>query len=82
MAEKKNAKDSEIKMDAFADKPITIPESIDMENNLIATYWLKGDKSLDASLIGQFLAIEQTTGTWVPVPGETPEIPRTHAPHS
>ncbi|MGA2554415.1 MAG: RuBisCO large subunit C-terminal-like domain-containing protein, partial [Smithella sp.] len=78
MAEKKNAKDSEIKMDAFADKPITIPESIDMENNLIATYWLKGDKSLDASLIGQFLAIEQTTGTWVPVPGETPEIRAGH----
>jgi len=79
MAEKKNVKkDVKKPMDAFADKPVTIPESIDMENNLIATYWLKGDKSYDASLVGQFLAIEQTTGTWVPVPGETPEIRAGH----
>ncbi|HOE71610.1 MAG TPA: RuBisCO large subunit C-terminal-like domain-containing protein [Deltaproteobacteria bacterium] len=64
--------------DAFADKPIAIPESIDMENHVIATYWVKADKSMDMSLMGQILAIEQTTGTWVPVPGETPEVRAKH----
>lgn len=78
MAQKKNAKDSKKLMDAFADKPIALPEGIDMENHVIATYWLKGDKSYDANIIGQILAIEQTTGTWVPVPGETPEIRACH----
>lgn len=64
--------------DAFADKPITIPESIDMENHLIATYWAQMDKAWDASVMGQVIAIEQTTGTWTPVPGETPEIRAKH----
>ena len=64
--------------DDFADKPITIPESIDMENNLIATYWVQMDKAWDASVMSQVIAIEQTTGTWTPVPGETPEIRAKH----
>ncbi|HNY49322.1 MAG TPA: RuBisCO large subunit C-terminal-like domain-containing protein [Smithella sp.] len=64
--------------DAFADKPITIPESIDMENHLIATYWAQMDKAWDASVMSQVIAIEQTTGTWTPVPGETPEIRAKH----
>ena len=64
--------------DAFADKPITIPESIDMENHLIATYWVQLDKAWDASVMSQVIAIEQTTGTWTPVPGETPEIRAKH----
>ena len=58
----------------FADKPIAMPEGIDMENHVIATYWIQVDKGWDMSVMGQVLAIEQTTGTWVPVPGETPEI--------
>ena len=78
MAEKKSSKDVKKLKDAFADKPIAIPESIDMEKHLIATYWLKGDKSYDAATVGQILAIEQTTGTWTPVPGETPEIRAAH----
>jgi 2,3-diketo-5-methylthiopentyl-1-phosphate enolase len=65
-------------IDAFADKPITIPESIDMENHLIATYWAQMDKAWDASVMSQVIAIEQTTGTWTPVPGETPEIRAKH----
>ncbi|HPV48166.1 MAG TPA: RuBisCO large subunit C-terminal-like domain-containing protein [Smithellaceae bacterium] len=64
--------------DEFADKPISIPESIDMESHLIATYWAEMDKAFDASVMGQVIAIEQTTGTWTPVPGETPEIRARH----
>lgn len=66
------------KLDVFADKPIAIPESIDMENNLIATYWIEAGPVIDMAVIGQFLCIEQTTGTWTPVPGETPEIRAGH----
>ncbi len=65
-------------MDSFADKPIALPEGIDMEDHVIATYWVRADKSMDMALMGQILAIEQTTGTWVPVPGETPEIRAGH----
>ncbi len=65
-------------MNAFADKPIALPEGIDMENHVIATYWVQADKTMDMSLMGQILAIEQTTGTWVPVPGETPEVRANH----
>jgi 2,3-diketo-5-methylthiopentyl-1-phosphate enolase len=62
----------------FADKPIALPEGIDMEDHVIATYWIKADKGWDMSILGQVLAIEQTTGTWVPVPGETPEVRAGH----
>jgi 2,3-diketo-5-methylthiopentyl-1-phosphate enolase len=65
-------------MDAFADKPIALPEGIDMENHVVATYWVKADRNMDMALMGQILAIEQTTGTWVPVPGETPEVRANH----
>lgn len=62
----------------FADKPIALPEGIDMEDHVIATYWIQADKGWDMSVMGQVLAIEQTTGTWVPVPGETPEVRAGH----
>src|SRR5512136_1184387 len=65
-------------MDMFVDKPIALPEGIDMENHVVATYWVQADKSLDMAVMGQILAIEQTTGTWVPVPGETPEVRAKH----
>lgn len=56
-------------IDLYADKPIAIAEAVDMENHVIATYWIQADKGMDMSVIGQVLAIEQTTGTWTPVPG-------------
>ena len=65
-------------MNMFADKPIALPEGIDMENHLIATYWVRADRDMDMAFMGQVLAIEQSTGTWVPVPGETPEIRSKH----
>ena len=65
-------------MDAFADKPIALPEGIDMENHVVATYWVQADTNMDMALMGQVLAIEQTTGTWLPVPGETPDVRAKH----
>ncbi|HPG51513.1 MAG TPA: RuBisCO large subunit C-terminal-like domain-containing protein, partial [Spirochaetota bacterium] len=74
----KKEKEVCVQIDEFAPKPIAIPEAIDMETHLIATYWTQLDKAWDMSMLGQVLAIEQTTGTWTPVPGETPEIRAKH----
>jgi len=65
-------------IDAFADKPITIPESVDMEKPFNRHLLGQMDKAWDASVMSQVIAIEQTTGTWTPVPGETPEIRAKH----
>jgi 2,3-diketo-5-methylthiopentyl-1-phosphate enolase len=78
MKEKKSPKVIKKEIDPFADKPIALPEGLDLENHVVATYWIQADRSMDLSIMGQFLAIEQTTGTWVPVPGETPEVRAGH----
>src|SRR4030042_575297 len=74
MNEEKETTGLKKKIGPYDDKPIAIPEGIDMENHIIATYWIQADKAWDMAVLGQVLAIEQTTGPWVPVPGETPEI--------
>lgn len=33
---------------------------------MVATYWVKADRHMDIELMGQILAIEQTTGTLGP----------------
>jgi len=78
MKEKKENTEIKKKLGPYDDKPIAVPESIDMENHIIATYWIQADKAWDMAVLGQVMAIEQTTGTWVPVPGETPEIRAGH----
>ena len=78
MKKNKSTKVSKKAIGPFADKPIALPEGIDMEDHVIATYWIQADKGWDMAVMGQVLAIEQTTGTWVPVPGETPEIRAGH----
>jgi 2,3-diketo-5-methylthiopentyl-1-phosphate enolase len=77
----KKKKDIEVlkkQIGPYADKPVALPEGIDMEEHVIATYWIQADKAWDMAVLGQVLAIEQTTGTWVPVPGETPEVRAGH----
>ncbi|MDD3249409.1 MAG: RuBisCO large subunit C-terminal-like domain-containing protein [Smithellaceae bacterium] len=78
MKTKKNSTVSKAKIGPFDDKPIALPEGIDMEKHVVATYWIKADKGWDMAVMGQVLAIEQTTGTWLPVPGETPEVRAGH----
>ena len=46
MKKKKSPKVVKKEIDPFADKPIAIPESIDMENHVIATYWIQADKGM------------------------------------
>ena len=59
-------------------EPKALPEGIDMENHVIATYYISFPKFLDVHALSPVLAIEQSTGTWTPTPMETPEIRAQH----
>lgn len=65
-------------MEKYSDRPNALPEGIDMEQHIIATYYISWPKDVDMLVMGDVLAIEQTTGTWTPVPGETPEVRASH----
>jgi 2,3-diketo-5-methylthiopentyl-1-phosphate enolase len=54
--------------------PMAIPEGVDYGKYAIATYLASYPKSVPVPQLAPALAIEQSTGTWVPVPGETPEV--------
>lgn len=55
-----------------------LPESIDREKFVICTYFAEGYTEDLLNKVGS-IAIEQTTGTWAPVPLETPEVRRRHS---
>src|SRR5450756_841178 len=59
-------------------EPYALPEGIDMETHVIATYYTAWPKELNIVALSPVLAIEQSTGTWTPVPGETPEVRARH----
>ncbi len=52
-----------------------LPESIDRGQYVTCTYYAEGQTD-DLLLRAGSIAIEQTTGTWIPVPRETPEVRR------
>jgi 2,3-diketo-5-methylthiopentyl-1-phosphate enolase len=56
--------------------PIALPDGVDYDEYVIATYLVSYPKSVPVPKLAPALAIEQSTGTWVPVPGETPEVRR------
>lgn len=58
--------------------PISLPDGVDYGEYLIATYLVSYPKAIPVPQLAPALAIEQSTGTWVPVPGETPEVRRAH----
>ena len=58
--------------------PSALPDGVDYDEYLIATYLASFSAILPIPLLAEALAIEQSTGTWVPVPGETPEVRRQH----
>jgi 2,3-diketo-5-methylthiopentyl-1-phosphate enolase len=59
-------------------EPYALPEGIDFEKHVIATYYVEFPKELDVVSLAPVIAIEQSTGTWTPVPGETPEVRAKH----
>ncbi len=58
--------------------PLALPDGVDYDEYLIATYLASFPAEMPIPLLSMALAIEQSTGTWVAVPGETPEVRRHH----
>ena len=58
--------------------PLALPEGIDEDKYIIATYYTAVPKDWDIDKIAMAVAVEQSTGTWTRVPGETPELRRKH----
>lgn len=50
------------------------PENIDSERFVTATYYCATKPSTNMAKFAAALAIEQTCGTWLKVPGETPKV--------
>jgi len=58
--------------------PVALPDGVSYDDYLIATYLVSYPKAIPVPKLAPALAIEQSTGTWVAVPGETPEVRRCH----
>ena len=54
--------------------PIALPDGVDYDEYVIGTYLVSYPAALPIPIIAPMLAVEQSTGTWLPVPGETPEV--------
>jgi 2,3-diketo-5-methylthiopentyl-1-phosphate enolase len=54
----------------FDAEPFALPEEIDSDRTVVATYLLRSPEKHILALVAS-MAVEQTTGTWVKVPGET-----------
>lgn len=57
---------------------IEFGDNIDREQYIVATYGYIGPASVHSIKHACALAVEQSTGTWLPVPAETPEVRRKH----
>lgn len=64
----------------FAFDPIIyeLQDNIDREEYVIATYAYQGSTTTNSIKKAFALAVEQSTGTWLPVPAETPELRKEH----
>ncbi len=54
--------------------PLALPDGVDYDEYLVGTYLASFPASVPIPTLAPALAIEQSTGTWVPVPGETPQV--------
>ena len=59
-------------------QPVALPDGINYDEYIIATYLVSYHKIIPVPRLSLLLAIEQSTGTWVAVPGETPEVRAQH----
>src|SRR4030043_2094057 len=58
--------------------PLALPGGVDYGDYIIGAYIVSYPAALPVPIIAPFLAVEQSTGTWVAVPGETDEVRRQH----
>jgi len=54
--------------------PVALPDGVNYDDYIIGTYLVSYPAVLPVPVVAPLLAVEQSTGTWVPVPGETPEV--------
>jgi 2,3-diketo-5-methylthiopentyl-1-phosphate enolase len=54
--------------------PISLPDGVEYDDYVIGTYLVSYSAALPIPIIAPMLAVEQSTGTWVPVPGETVDV--------
>ncbi|MHA1145841.1 MAG: RuBisCO large subunit C-terminal-like domain-containing protein [Candidatus Helarchaeota archaeon] len=62
----------------YLSEPMALPEGVDFDEYVIASYIAYLDANINVDIIGPAVAIEQSTGTWTPVPYETAEVRRKH----
>ncbi|HDZ11428.1 MAG TPA: ribulose 1,5-bisphosphate carboxylase, partial [Bacteroidetes bacterium] len=58
--------------------PTALPDGILYDDYVVATYLASFPAYVPVPKLSLALAVEQSTGTWVPVPGETPEVRAKH----
>jgi 2,3-diketo-5-methylthiopentyl-1-phosphate enolase len=58
--------------------PDALPDAIDEDKYVICTYYVGLPPFMDARELAHSAAVEQSTGTWTLVPGETPAVRRRH----
>ncbi|MBD3157324.1 MAG: ribulose 1,5-bisphosphate carboxylase [Candidatus Lokiarchaeota archaeon] len=58
--------------------PDAMPDALDFEKYVIGTYYVGLPPFMDARDVAHAAAIEQSTGTWTMVPGETVEVRKRH----
>jgi 2,3-diketo-5-methylthiopentyl-1-phosphate enolase len=67
-----------MKADEMLSMPVSLPDGIDYDDYIIGTYTVTYPAVFPMPKLAPLLAVEQSTGTWVPVPGETPEVRKNH----
>lgn len=63
-----------MKMQEILGLPLALPDGVDYDDYVIGTYLVSYSAALPIPIIAPMLAVEQSTGTWLPVPGETMEV--------
>jgi len=64
--------------DELLEQPIAMFDGLDIENYIIGTFIAEISSRQMGTVLGQFAAVEQSTGTWVKVPAETAEVRKEH----
>ena len=58
--------------------PDALPDAVDMDKHVICTYYARLPPFIDATEVAWAAAVEQSTGTWTLVPGETAAVRKRH----
>jgi 2,3-diketo-5-methylthiopentyl-1-phosphate enolase len=67
-----------MKSEELLSMPESLPDGIDYDDYIIGTYTITYPAVFPMPKLAPLLAVEQSTGTWVPVPGETLEVRKNH----